>query len=212
MTLQDAGSPNEQDPEEIAMQIGLGMVYHDERKRQQSIDAFAEVDQFQFQHVSQETAREAAIAYVDALWEKDDIEDACRIDGEFDLEALDAADWSPVREAFERRASLVGIDPEYAKLSTVAWRRHKTGGDYWTPFLKAQTLELRAALQDPDYPHKPRSGQSGFGPEATRYVLGVELHDVRRFEEGIEAMTPYFDRIARGHSEENEEEWSVVSL
>lgn len=211
MTPQHVDDRTQQDPEEIAKQMGLGMVYHDDRERQQSIDAFATVDRFQFQHVSPETARAAATAYVDALWEKDDVEEACRVDGGFDTEALDAADWSPVRDAFERRASLVGIDSAYAELSTVAWRRHKAGGDYWTPFLEAQTLELRAALQDPDYPHKPRSGQSGYGPEATRYVLGVELHDVRRFDEGIDVMTPYFERIARGHREEPREEWVVPS-
>jgi len=50
-------------------------------------------------------------------------------------------------------------------------------------------------------------GQSGFGPEATRYALGVELHDVRRFDEIVEVMTPYFQRIARGHREHNREDW-----
>lgn len=202
-----------QNPEDIAAYIGMGMVFHDKRKRQKAIDAFAKVDQFQFKHVSDEIAREAAKAYVDALWAKDDIEDRHRIDGEdFDREALDNADWSPVRRAFERRASLVGIDPEYAELSTKAWRRHKTGGDYWTPFQKAQMYELRAALQDPEYPHKPRDGQSGFGPEPVRYVLGVELHDMRRFDEGLEAMTPYFERVARSRENHTSTEWDVTDL
>jgi len=191
------------------MQMGMGMVYHDKGRRKEAIDAFAEVDAFQFQHVSRKRAREAAVAYVDALWEKDALEDACRVDGEVDTEALAAADWSPVREAFARRASLVDIDPEYAELSTTAWRRHKIGGDYWTPFQKAQVYELRAALQDPDYPHKPRQGQSGYGPEAARYVLGVELHDTRRYEEGVDAMTPYYERIANDQRERNSNEWQV---
>jgi len=191
------------------MQLGMGFVYHDKRKREEAVDAFAAVDTFQFRHVSEATAREASEAYVDALWEKDKLEDACTVDGELDRERLDEADWSPVESAFDRRASLVDIDPEYAELSTVAWRRHKTGGDYWTPMARAQMHELRAALGDPDYPHKPRDGRSGCGPEATRYVLGVELHDMRRFEEGLEAMTPYFERIARGHTDQPSDEWSV---
>lgn len=206
---QKQGDLEAPDATQLAMQLGLGFVYHDKRKREAAIDAFAAVDTFQFQHVSKETAREASAAYVDALWEKDDVEDACRVDGEIDPDALDEADWTPVKRAFERRASLVGIDPTYAELTTVAWRRHKTGGDYWTPMKQAQMYELQAALQDFSYPDKPRDGQSGAGPEATRYVLGVELHDMRRFEEGVEAMAPYFERIARGHRNETNEEWTI---
>lgn len=197
------------DPETIATQLGLGFVAHDRRQREEAVEAFAAVDRFQFQHVSAEVAREAATAYVDALWAKDAVENACRTGDGFDREALDAADWTPVREAFARRASLVGVDPEYAELSTVAWRRHKTGGDYWTPMQKAQMYELRAALQDPDYPNKPRDGTSGFGPEPARYALGVELHDTRRYEEGVETMTPYFERVAAAHENPNEEHWTV---
>jgi hypothetical protein len=191
------------------MQMGMGMVSHDKRMRAEAVDAFAAVDVFQFRHLSETVAREAAVAYVDALWEKDDLEEVCTVDGERDAEALQRADWTPVREAFGRRASVAGIDPEYAELTTTAWRRHKTGGDYWTPFQRAQMYELRAALQDRDYPHKPRDGQSGFGPEATRYVLGVELHDTRRFEEALDVMTPYYERIAQRHQEHNSEEWTV---
>jgi hypothetical protein len=196
------------DATRLAMQMGMGFVYHDKRDREAAVDAFAAVDEFQFQHVAPETARKASEAYVDALWKKDEIEAANTVDGEFDREALDAADWSPVKNAFAERASLVGIDPAYAELSTVAWRRHKTGGDYWTPMKRAQMHELRAALGDDDYPHKPRDGQSGCGPEPTRYVLGVELHDMRRFEEGLEAMTPYFQRIVDGRGKA-QQEWSV---
>jgi hypothetical protein len=197
------------DPETIAAQLGLGFVFHDRRERQKAVEAFAAVDRFQFQHVSEKTAREAATAYVDALWAKDAVEDAHRTGDGFDREALDAADWTPVRKAFARRASLVEADPAYAERSAVAWRRHKTGGDYWTPMQEAQMYELRAALQDPDYPHKPRGGQSGFGPEPARYALGVELHDTRRYEEGVETMTPYFERIAAAHENPNEEHWTV---
>lgn len=196
------------DATRLAMQMGMGFVHHDKRDREAASDAFAAVDEFQFRHVAPETARKASEAYVDALWEKDEVEAANTVDGEFDQEALDAADWSSVKDAFAKRASLVGINPDYAELSTVAWRRHKTGGDYWTPMKQAQMYELRAVLQDDDYPHKLRDGQSGCGPEPTRYVLGVELHDMRRFEEGLEAMTPYFQRIIDGRGK-TRQEWSV---
>jgi hypothetical protein len=191
----------DQGPEEVAKQLALGFKHHDQRNRQEAVDAFAVVDRFQFRHVSAETAHRAAEAYVDALWKKDAVEESCMIDGEIDAEALDAADWKPVRRAFERRASVAGIDPAYAELSTVAWRRHKTGGDYWTPMMRAQMHELRAALQDADYPHKPRYGQSGFGPEASRYALGVELHDTRKWEQAVRAMTPYYQHIDEKHEQ-----------
>jgi hypothetical protein len=209
MSLERYRSRGDHDPETIATQLGLGFVAHDRRQREEAVEAFAAVDRFQFQHVSDGVAREAAAAYVDALWAKDAVEDAHRTEDGLDREALDAADWTPVREAFARRASLVGVNPEYADLSTVAWRHHKTGGDYWTPMQEAQMYELRAALQDPDYPDKPRDGASGFGPEPARYALGVELHDTRRYEEGVEAMTPYFERIAAAHENPNEEHWTV---
>ena len=199
----------QQDPRHAAKHLGMGFVYHDKENRDLSIEAFAVADTFQFQHISEETARKASEAYVDALWEKDRIEAACTVDGELDLSALSDADWSPVKDAFARRASLVEMDPRYADRSTVAWRRHKVGGDYWTPMKEAQMYELRAALQDPDYPHKPRGGQSGHGPEAAQYALGVELHDTRRFEEMTDVMVPYFERIARQHQRHNNDEWDV---
>jgi len=209
MDVGPESSRDDPDPSDIAMHFGMGFVYHDKQHREMAVDAFAVADTFQFQHVSEEAAREASVAYVDALWEKDRLEEKHTINGELDRDALEDADWSPVAEAFERRASLVGIDPKYAELSTVAWRRHKVGGDYWTPMQQAQMYEIRAALQDPDYPHKPRDGQSGFGPEPSRYTLGNELHDMRRFEEGLEVMTPYFERIARAHEDHSSDEWTV---
>lgn len=199
----------QQDPQNAAMHMGMGFVYHDKKDRELSERAFAVADTFQFRHVSEETARKASEAYVDALWNKDRLEAECTIDGELDVTALDEADWSPVRDAFEQRAGLVGIDSRYAELSTVAWHRHKTGGDYWTPLKRAQMYELRAALQDPEYPRKLRDGQSGYGPEATRYVLGVELHDTRQFDQALAVMTPYFERIAERHRVHSNEEWNV---
>jgi len=172
-----------------------GFIAHDRRDREAAIEAFAGVDVLQFDHASSEAAHRAAVGYVDALWAKDDVEESCRVGGELDPERLVAADWSAVEAAFDRRAEAAGIDPRYAELTTEAWLRHKTGEDYWTPMMHAQMLELRAALQDEAYPHKPRHGQGGFGPEATRYALGNELHDTRQWKQAREVMTPYFRRI-----------------
>lgn len=180
-----------------ARQLCLGFKHHDRREREQAIDAFAAVDRLQFQHVSRQTARDAAVAYVDALWAKDAVERSCMVDGEIDADALAAADWSAVEDAFERRAKLADIDPRYAEQSTIAWRRHKVGGDYWSPMKQAQLYEYRAALQSPDYPDKPRYGQSGYGPAPARYLVGVELHDTRQWEQAQQVMTPYFERILR---------------
>jgi hypothetical protein len=178
-----------------------GFIHHDRRERQKSVEAFAAVDRLQFAHLDETVARRAAEGYVDALWVKDEIEESCRVDGELDPEALRAADWSEMTAAFERRADAAGIDPRYAELTTQAWIDHKLGGDYWTPMMHAQMLELRAALQDPTYPDKPRHGRGGFGPEPARYALGNELHDTRRWEEAREVMTPYFERILDEHDD-----------
>lgn len=178
-----------------------GFIHHDRRERQKSVEAFAAVDRLQFVHLDETTARRAAEGYVDALWVKDEVEESCRVDGELDPEALRAADWSEMTAAFERRADAAGIDPRYAELTTQAWIEHKLGGDYWTPMMHAQMLELRAALQDPTYPDKSRHGRGGFGPEPARYALGNELHDTRRWEEAREVMTPYFQRILNEHDD-----------
>ncbi|MFC4405374.1 hypothetical protein [Haloarchaeobius iranensis] len=197
----DGVEPNEvrTNARRLARQLCLGFKHHDDREREQAVEAFAAVDTVQFQHVSEETARRAAVAYVDALWAKDEVERACMVDGEIDDATLARADWSDVRAAFARRASLVDMDARYAEQSTVAWRRHKVGGDYWTPMKRAQLHEYRAALQEPDYPDKPRYGQSGYGPEPARYLLGVELHDTREWEQAQQVMTPYFERILQEH-------------
>jgi hypothetical protein len=186
----------------MADQLCQGFIHHDRREREAAVDAFAAVDTLQFAHVDAATAREAAAGYVDALWAKDAVEDACRVDGDIDPDRLAEADWSAVEAGFRRRASAAGIDPEYARLTTDAWREHKCGGNYWTPMMHAQMLELRAALQDPTYPDKPRHGQGGFGPEPARYALGNELHDTRQWEQAREVMTPYFERIVEEHADE----------
>ena len=96
------------------------------------------------------------------------------------------------------------MDRRYAEKTTEAWKKHKTEEDYWTAFLEAQTIELRKALNDPDYPNKPKEGTSGFGPLATRYVVAVELHDQHThetWEEAIRVMTPYYRAILQSHQE-----------
>lgn len=187
----------------LADRFGRGFVHHDRREKDEAIEAFARVDALQFEHLDEVEARKAAKGYVEALWAKDEVEDSCRSsdDSRIDTDQLAEADWSAVKTGFERRAEVVRIDPEYAPLTTEAWIKHKVGGDYWTPMMKAQMLELRVALQDPEYPNKPRYGQHGFGPEPARYALGVELHDTRKYEEGHEAMIPYFQRILDAHDE-----------
>jgi hypothetical protein len=172
-----------------------GFIHHDQREYEASVQAFTAVDMLQFEHLDDAEARLAAMGYVDALWIKDDIEESCRVNGELDADQLEAADWSPMKAAFERRAEVADIDPRYAELTTEAWVNHKTGEDYWSPMMNAQMFELRAALDDPVYPEKPRHGQAGFGPEAARYALGNELHDMRRWEEARSVMTPYFQFI-----------------
>jgi len=194
------------EPETVATRLCEGFKRHDDRQRSAAIEAFAAVDSFQFRHLDAGTVRQAATAYVDALWAKDAVEDRHRrggdAEGEIDQGALAAADWSAVESALSERAARLGIDAEYATLTTAGWRKHKTGGDYWTPHLRAQQLELRAVLRDPSYPHKPRHGTDGAGPEATRYLLGVELHDCRRWTEATDVMVPYFAAIERARSDD----------
>ena len=184
----------------MADQLCRGFIHHDRRERDAAVEAFAAVDRLQFAHLAPDDARRAAVGYVDALWLKDDVEESCRVDGELDPERLRAADWSAVTEAFERRAVAAGIELQYAELTTEAWVQHKVGGDYWTPMMHAQTLELRAALQDSAYPDKPRHGQGGFGAEPARYTLGNELHDTRQWAQAREVMAPYFQRVLDGHA------------
>ncbi|SDM03274.1 hypothetical protein SAMN04487949_0579 [Halogranum gelatinilyticum] len=192
--------------EYMATQLCAGFRAHDNREYERAVDAFFEVDRRQFAHLDDETARRGAVAYVDALWAKDAIEaEYTDEDGSLRTAALDTADWCPVESAFAERAEAFDIDRRYASKSTEAWRRHKVGGDYWTPMMAAQTYELRAALCQPSYPDKPSDGESGFGPEATRYALGVELHDMHtatHWEQATATMTPYFEYVLSAHEEQ----------
>ena len=163
-----------------------------------AVEAFAAVDRRQFQYLSEAAVDLAASAFVDALRAKDEVEFGCLRDGALQRTAIENADYRRVTGKLRERAAIIGMDAQYAVEKTEAWRRHKAGGEYWTPFARSQVYELRAALSDPDYPHKPRGGQSGFGPEPFRYVLAFELHDMhteRHWREGIPVMVPYYEKI-----------------
>lgn len=189
---------------QLAVAACEGFKAHDEGDRRAALDAFTTVDRRQFAHLSEQEAADAARAYVDALFRKDDVELAALRDGRMEQSTVADADWSPVAAKFRERAAIVGMDPAYATASTEAWRRHKAGGDYWTPIQRAQMHELRAAMDDPAYPHKDRGGQSGFGPEPARYALAVELHDMHTPEhhsQTVTVMRPYFERVLTAHDD-----------
>lgn len=188
----------------MAEQLCRGFKAHDDCDRERAIEAFFEVDRRQFAHVDDAAARTAAVAYVDALWAKDALEADCLREGRLDPDAIGRVDWAPVEAAFRERASTVGTNSSYARDSTAAWRRHKTGEDYWSAFLRAQAAELRTAIQDPTYPDKPKEGLSGYGPEPVRYVLGVELHDMHtdaHWHQAVSALTPYYAFVLDTHRE-----------
>ncbi|MEM4780629.1 MAG: hypothetical protein QXG03_03570 [Halalkalicoccus sp.] len=195
----DADSFGEADESTLAQlmaeQTCLGFIYHDRREYEAAVEAFYRVDRHQFAHLSDEEAYEAATALTDAFWAKDDVEQPYIDGAEVDPE-LDDADWSPVEDALSRCAEIVGIDAEYAPKTTEAWRNHKTGGDYWTPTMIAQSHEIAAAIGTAQ--EKPKYGRSGYGHLATRYLTGLELHDMhteRHWEEAAAVMTKYYGKI-----------------
>lgn len=181
----------------VAEQLCLGFILHDRREYEAAVEAFYEVDRFQFPHLDDDEAYEAARALTDAFWAKDDVEEP-HVDGSEVDPALEDADWSPVEDALRRRADVVGMPAEYATETVEAWRNHKTGGDYWTPTMVAQGHEISAAIGDPAYPAKPKFGQSGYGHLAMRYLVGLELHDMhteRHWREAAAVMRAYFAEI-----------------
>lgn len=183
----------------MAERLCTGFRKHDERDREGALEAFAMVDANQFAHLDRGEARAAADAYVDALWAKDAVE-LPYIDGRtvVDRAGLERADWGRVEAPLRRRAEIVGMDPAYAEHTTTAWKRHKVGGDYWTPTLAAQHHEIRAALGAENYPEKAGFGESGFGHLAARYLVGVELHDMHsdhHWELAVDTMTVYYTEL-----------------
>lgn len=188
-------------PRDAAAAIAQGFAAHDAREYDEAVAQFARTDRFQFRHLSDETARKAATAYVDALWAKDAVEDEYRTDDGFATEQLRHADWSLVWDALAERADLVGMDTAYATETTQSWVEHKCGGDYWTPMMNGQRIEFRAATQRDDYPRNEKRGDAdhGFGTNPVRYLLGVELHDARRYDDAVEMMTSYYEAISEAH-------------
>lgn len=182
-----------------AAQLCLAFIAHDDRDRDTCVEALREVDDRQFGHLEETSARAGSVAFADALWAKDRVE-APYVDERTvrDADGLDEADWSPVRQALTQRAEALGIDTEYAEATTTAWRRHKTGGDYWTPTLRAQRHELDAALPETATTTKAGFGGSGFGSLPSRYLVAVECHDRHSPEswtEAVSVMTPYFEAL-----------------
>lgn len=178
---------------------------HDKGQKQEALEACEQVDALQFQYLDEEEVHLAASAFINALWAKDDVEFQYLRGGSFDTEGIREADYGQVTQKLRERASIIGAHPNYAVKKTQAWRRHKTGGDYWTPYQQAQMYELRAALQEPEYPKKPRNGSSGPGPEPMRYVLASELHDMRSeryWKQGIDVLVPYYQRILEEYEDE----------
>jgi hypothetical protein len=191
--------------QKMAKDFGDIFLANDQGLKQQATVHCQNVDKLLFPHLTLEEVELASSAYVDALWEKDNIELECLQDGELNQENIKKADYSQVRKHLRTRASAIGADQRYAIEKTKAWRNHKAGGDYWTPYQNAQVHELRAALQNPNYPNKPKYGQSGPGPEPIRYVLAAELHDMhseKYHEQAIEVLVPYFARILMSHNDE----------
>lgn len=185
----------------MAENVCQGFITHDRRDREACIAAFFEVDRNQFGHLTDDEAYVAARAYVDALWAKDHVEKPyVREDGSLEREPLDEADWGPVEECLRERAEVVGMDAEYASATTEGWRKHKTGGDYWTPHMIAQRHEVRAAIGDPEYPRKRGTSPTGVGPLPARYLVGIELHDMKseaHWGEAVDVMAGYYADILR---------------
>ena len=189
----------------MAEQLSIGFRAHDKGLREEAVEAFHAVDRLQFQNLDEEDTHLTATAFVDSLWAKDEVEFQCLRNGELQAAAVESADYGPVKQKLRQRASVIGADSEYALKKAEAWRKHKSGGDYWTPFGESQMHELRAALRNPTYPDKPRAGQSGPGPEPLRYVLAFELHDMhteQSWREGIEVMVPYYATILRSYEDD----------
>ena len=206
------GSPNSDSPgvlgtaRYLSEQLARMFRSHDVGDRESAVEACRIIDERQFRSLDSEDAKLAARAFVDALWAKDDIELSQMRDGQIDPAGIRETDYAPVVAKLRQRAAILGLDHDYATTKALAWRRHKAGGDYWTPFQRSQVYEIRAALGDPAYPDKPRAGQSGPGPEPMRYALAFELHDMhteRHWQQGVEVMVPYFARILREHNNES---------
>jgi len=199
------GRDIERTAHQMAVNFGKLFLADDEGLQSKAIRYCESVDRLQFQHLNADEVQLASEAYVEALWEKDDLELACMGSGCIQKDGIRDADYSPVRKKLRTRASVIGADQRYAMQKAKAWQNHKSGGDYWTPYQEAQVYELRAALQNPEFPEKPKYGQSGPGPEPMRYALAAELHDMhtdKHHQQAVEVLTPYFQRILEAHTNE----------
>ncbi|MFC6973463.1 hypothetical protein ACFQL1_20015 [Halomicroarcula sp. GCM10025709] len=188
----------------MAEHLAIVFRAHDNSNKEKAIEALQEIDKRQFPELSDDAVKLASEAFVNSLWEKDRIEFDHLKNGTIDRAGLRGADYSPAIQQLRQRATIIGADQRYAITKAEAWKQHKIGGDYWSPFQRSQVYELRAALDDPEYPDKPRAGQAGPGPEAMRYALAFELHDMhteRHWLQGVRVMTPYFTKILAHHED-----------
>ncbi len=201
-TSEERPSATERNPRELAgamaEHVCEGFVFHDDRDWEAAVEAFYGVDRHQFAHLEDDDALAASEAYVAALWEKDRVEDRYVTADHAVEPTLAEADWSLVEDCLRERADIVGMDATYATATVEAWRRHKVGGDYWTPTMVAQAIEVRAALGRSDRLPKPKFGQSGYGHLPAYYLAGTELHDMhtrRHWRQAVTLMTLYYEEI-----------------
>ncbi len=193
---------NEVTARDLAESLATLFRAHDRGAYDQAVEECKLIDTYQFPHLHADDIEVASRGFIDALREKDRLEFAHLRDGDIDAAGLAEEDYTSVKAQLRTRASTIGADHAYADEKARAWKHHKIGGDYWTPFMWSQVYELQAVLQDPTYPVKPRAGRSGFGPEPVRYILAFELHDMKteaHWNEGIQVMIPYFAKILAHH-------------
>jgi hypothetical protein len=177
---------------EAAAAICEGMRAHDEQSYGTAAGNFATADRFLFR-VDRPTSMKSATAYVDALFEKDRLEES---DKDLDLFTT----WKPVHDAFVRRSSVLGIGADYAKNNTLAWRFHKTGGPYWEYFIKAQRAVFHEVTGDYPPDDERSDAPHGYGAGPSLYLTAVDLHDEHTKEawrEAHEAMKLYFHHAER---------------
>jgi len=200
--IDDSHSGSSSKAETAATAICEGMKLHDEGEYEQAIEEFTTTDAIWFD-VPTAVARGGAIGYVEALRSKDRLDDPST-----DSPLSNRTLWELVKSSLIARGEILGINRRYGIRTTQAWYQHKTGGDYWTPFLDAQRAVVQAAIDDPQYPRKGSDGTQGYGPEPVVYLLAVELHDLHsteRWKQAQQIMTMYFEQILRLREKETDD-------
>ncbi len=139
---------------------------------------------------------------------------------EADFRKKDLGDWERVYDCFRRETGITvqsffsensgELADAAALFETVAWRKHKVGGEiaeklsdnrsrgnpgYLEEFGAAIQLKMRAALQEENYPEKDSHGSTGPGPLPTKYLTLVEHHDQRNVEEAEKDVMLFAERL-----------------